>query len=81
MPSQLLELDKNSCVLFNFNIKHLSWKSKFIIIIIMFVFFFLPESNRVNPYSLKEIAVKIADLGSSCWVVSIYTYTLIKLLV
>ncbi|XP_005742099.1 SRSF protein kinase 3 [Pundamilia nyererei] len=27
-----------------------------------------PESNRVNPYSLKEIAVKIADLGSSCWV-------------
>uniref|UniRef100_A0A3B4F0R0 non-specific serine/threonine protein kinase n=1 Tax=Pundamilia nyererei TaxID=303518 RepID=A0A3B4F0R0_9CICH len=26
------------------------------------------ESNRVNPYSLKEIAVKIADLGSSCWV-------------
>ncbi|XP_042068675.1 SRSF protein kinase 3 isoform X2 [Haplochromis burtoni] len=27
-----------------------------------------PESNQVNLYSLKEIAVKIADLGSSCWV-------------
>ncbi|KAM9752693.1 SRSF protein kinase 3 isoform 3-T3 [Menidia menidia] len=26
------------------------------------------EGGRINPYSLKEIAVKIADLGSSCWV-------------
>ncbi|KAM4563926.1 SRSF protein kinase 3 isoform 1-T2 [Odontesthes bonariensis] len=26
------------------------------------------ERNHVNPYSLKEITVKIADLGSSCWV-------------
>ncbi|XP_069550157.1 SRSF protein kinase 3 isoform X1 [Brachyistius frenatus] len=26
------------------------------------------EREQVNPYSLKEIAVKIADLGSSCWV-------------
>ncbi|XP_018530846.1 SRSF protein kinase 3 isoform X2 [Lates calcarifer] len=26
------------------------------------------EKEQVNPYSLKEITVKIADLGSSCWV-------------
>ncbi|KAM9350282.1 SRSF protein kinase 3 [Symphorus nematophorus] len=26
------------------------------------------EKEMVNPYSLKEITVKIADLGSSCWV-------------
>ncbi|XP_037627450.1 SRSF protein kinase 3 [Sebastes umbrosus] len=26
------------------------------------------ERDQVNPYSLKEIRVKIADLGSSCWV-------------
>ncbi|XP_030589946.1 SRSF protein kinase 3 isoform X2 [Archocentrus centrarchus] len=26
------------------------------------------EGKQVKPYSLKEIAVKIADLGSSCWV-------------
>ncbi|XP_071331631.1 SRSF protein kinase 3 [Trachinotus anak] len=26
------------------------------------------EKEHVNPYSLKEIKVKIADLGSSCWV-------------
>lgn len=53
MPSQLLELDKNSCVLFNFNIKHLSWKSKFIIIIIMFVLFFSPRKQSGKPVQLK----------------------------
>ncbi|XP_015254203.1 PREDICTED: SRSF protein kinase 3-like isoform X2 [Cyprinodon variegatus] len=26
------------------------------------------ETEQVNPYRLKEISVKIADLGSSCWV-------------
>ncbi|XP_051805696.1 SRSF protein kinase 3 [Acanthochromis polyacanthus] len=26
------------------------------------------ERGQVNPYTLKEITVKIADLGSSCWV-------------
>ncbi|XP_032375699.1 SRSF protein kinase 3 [Etheostoma spectabile] len=26
------------------------------------------EKEQLNPHSLKEIAVKIADLGSSCWV-------------
>uniref|UniRef100_A0A8P4KRX3 non-specific serine/threonine protein kinase n=1 Tax=Dicentrarchus labrax TaxID=13489 RepID=A0A8P4KRX3_DICLA len=25
-------------------------------------------TEKVNPYSLKEITVKIADMGSSCWV-------------
>ncbi|XP_059188421.1 SRSF protein kinase 3 [Centropristis striata] len=26
------------------------------------------EKEQMNPYSLKDITVKIADLGSSCWV-------------
>ncbi|KAM3872183.1 SRSF protein kinase 3 [Diretmus argenteus] len=26
------------------------------------------EKEQVNPFSLKEVTVKIADLGSSCWV-------------
>lgn len=27
------------------------------------------EEQQVNPESLKEVTVKIADLGSACWVV------------
>lgn len=30
----------------------------------------LSEGEQVNPCSLKKVTVKIADLGSSCWVVS-----------
>lgn len=32
---------------------------------------FVSEKEQVNPCTLKQIIVKIADLGSSCWVVSI----------
>lgn len=29
------------------------------------------SGEQLNPHSLKEVQVKIADLGSSCWVVSL----------
>ncbi|MED6287996.1 hypothetical protein CHARACLAT_022096, partial [Characodon lateralis] len=31
-------------------------------------------TEQANPYQLEEISVKIADLGSSCWVVSISVF-------
>lgn len=52
-------------ILISYNI--ISWNESDVLIHDLL---FLSEKEQVNPYSLKEVTVKIADLGSSCWVVS-----------